>query len=49
MVKSMVYTENVSTTLNHHKRTPFHDEGEKEARYSKPEPDLTQCFYIKII
>ena len=49
MVKYMVYTENVTNTINHYMNTTFHDEGDNKAIYSKPEPDLTQCVYLKTI
>ena len=49
MVKYMVYTENVTNTINHYMNTTFHDEGDNKAIYSKPEPDLTQCAYLKTI
>ena len=46
LVKYIIYTEEFPITLNHHRNTPFHDEGGGGARESNLEPDITQCVYI---
>ena len=43
LLRSMVYPENYHITLNHHRNTPFFDEGGKKTSKSYPEPGITQC------